>query len=514
MRKTTVDVIVYWFLYCRVSEEKRHDIHDPGESTPGQERHLRDLAESRGGTVLAVITEAKPISASEYTIKERPGYKRLLDTMESEIRRIRTTQPNAKFVLAAREDTRISRRPVEREELMELCRRLGVKFNWAGAEYDPENPDHRLTFRITGATAAHTSDMTAYKVKSKVAQRVKEHRPHGKMPSIYRRHCDERTGKNLYWELDPIPAKATKEAIEAILDGRSGIEGHSVMAAWEHYRKKTGHDINRTVFRRMILKPALAGILMHKGEVIGKGNWPALITEDQHERLVAILTADDRDVRPVRGTAPVYLLSNIPKCGVPDCPGAEIYPGWRYIPGWRENGIERPRVYRCLGCNKLQVIAKPVEMLAEKAIKKLLTHPRILDELNRSDVDDSGSAILEIRRELATLTARMDGFYLQAARGALSDRGLTKLEAELLPEISELKDRLAAMAPPASATGRQLLAHYAGPDAAKLWDKEWPIELKRALVRAGLDITILPAVPGSPRRFNPDRIDIRWRVPA
>ncbi|MFF2551861.1 recombinase family protein [Nocardia sp. NPDC058058] len=510
MRKTIVDVpAVYWFLYARVSEEKRHVKLSEGESVPGQLRHLTEMATRPGNVILATIKEDKPISASEYTIKERPGYKKLQRVMASKIQLIRRQNPHAKFVLAAREDTRISRRPVEREELMELCRGLGVCFNFAGAEYDPGNPDHRLVFRVTGATAAHNSDMTSYKVKSKVAQRIADGVPHGKMPRIYKQRFDPETGKAVSWILDPVSSTAVRESVDAILEGRSGVSGHSVAAAADYVEKKTEQEWGRTQFRRMLMNPTLAGLRTVKGDVVGKGVWPALMTEDEHRRLCEILRDPNRKTQ--RGTKPAHLLSYIPTCGG-SCGSTNIYYTGRYGP----NHSGRP-YYRCVDCNEISVVAEPFEALVVKAMKKLLTHPKLIAKL-REPTEEDASEILRLRSEVQTLEARLEDFYAQATAGKISARALGSIEGPLLAEIEGLQAELDAQFS-SRRSGAAVLAKYAGAQASELWDT-WPLEVRRELIRAGLDIVILHRIPslasgkggGKGRRFNPDRIDIQWKV--
>ncbi len=482
----------YEFDYARVSEY-RGKKYDEGSSVPGQLTWLAERAAAKGRTVLATI--------KEHSIEERPGYKELLRIIPIHIRRIRAKEPDAKFYLATREDTRLSRRPMEREQLLEICGKLGLWFTWADMDYNPIDPIHRYMIRSTGASAALTSDMTSFKVNTKVARRIADGVPHGKMPLIYIPHHDPITGA-VTWKLDPVAGPATKKAIESILDGTSGPDGHSVSAAAEYFRKKTKRTTATQSFRRMILLPTLAGIRTHKKAETGVGKWPALITKAQHRRLVAILTSEDRATN-TRGTKPIHLLSYIAYCGRPECGSRKIAPTSPF--GKRKPG------YKCSECNKLGVIAEPVDVLAEFAIIELLEDPRIVEALNEKD--ESDDQFSELQDELTAAEDEMAEYYALAKAHELSPRGLVEMESELLPRIEDLKAQVKA----AVRVGGSILARYAGSDAGKVWhgvDSKpgLPIEVKRELVRAGLTVTILPASsPG--KRFTPDRIDIRWRVP-
>lgn len=497
MRKTTLAASkVYWLLYARVSEDRSAKARNsPGESVPGQIRHLKELA--AGGTILAVITEPKPISASEYSVRQRPGYKRLLKIMETKVREIRSREPDAVFILATREDTRISRRPVEREQLMETCRALGVLFNFAGTLYDPKNPDHVLTLRITGATAAHTSAMTAYKVQDKVNQRVADGRPHGKMPSIYKRRCDPETGKTLEWYLDPFTAPAVKKAIESIIAGKSGRGGHSVTAALKEFETTTGRKMDRSVFRDLLKRPTLAGIRTHKDLEVGKGDWPALITTEQHAQIISILTNSDRRTQSEAENKAKYLLPYNCYCGA--CGSFRMHTTWRGA------GESKTRGLACSECYGVSIMAEPVEEMARAHIIQLLTEPSLLDVLEAADSDEESDTGV-ILSELHAFETRMDGFYEQAETGALSPKGLARMEAKLLPRIEDLKGRLATVVTP----DQRVLAEYASAAAEKDWES-WPMPIKRALVRAGLVITINKS-GSARRRFDPSRVQIAWRI--
>ncbi len=65
-----------------------------------------------------------------------------------------------------------------------------------------------------------------------------------------------------------------------------------------------------------ISSPTYASLRTHQGEVVGEGNWPPLISVEEHERLLAIFADPARRTTTHRGSEPRRLLTGIARCGV------------------------------------------------------------------------------------------------------------------------------------------------------------------------------------------------------
>lgn len=67
--------------------------------------------------------------------------------------------------------------------------------------------------------------------------------------------------------------------------------------------------------RKLALRPSNVADRVHRGVVIGRGNWPALVDRADHDRVVALLNDPSR--RLSRDGARRNLLSyGIGRCGV------------------------------------------------------------------------------------------------------------------------------------------------------------------------------------------------------
>src|SRR5262249_18274122 len=65
---------------------------------------------------------------------------------------------------------------------------------------------------------------------------------------------------------------------------------------------------------RVLRRARNAGLLEHRGEIIGKGNWPRIVKEDQWRRCVAVL--DDPARRTTPGPGRQWLGSGLYLCGI------------------------------------------------------------------------------------------------------------------------------------------------------------------------------------------------------
>ncbi len=75
----------------------------------------------------------------------------------------------------------------------------------------------------------------------------------------------------------------------------------------------TGAGFTPTAVKGILLRPANAGISTHKGDVVGKGEWPAIIDPDTYATVKTLLTDPAR--RTTRGRPAVSLLTGIVVCG-------------------------------------------------------------------------------------------------------------------------------------------------------------------------------------------------------
>ena len=131
-----------------------------------------------------------------------------------------------------------------------------------------------------------------------------------------------------------------------------------------------------SMIRRVLVSPRIAGLREHHGEVITKDGepvkaaWPAIISREEHDRLVGLLKDPSR--RPVNyGRPRVHPLAGLLYCG--SCGGRLV----SYL---------QPRQGRGYGCRKdenpdcetrVRIVAEPLETYIEGYVIDQWRNPRL-----------------------------------------------------------------------------------------------------------------------------------------
>ncbi len=242
-------------------------------------------------------------------------------------------------------------------------------------------------------------------------------------------------------------------------------------------------------FREMLAGPKIAGLRRYQGETIGTAAWPAII---DHDAIVARLARNSRGGRPAH-----HLLTGLARCA--RC-GGKMHSG---VAG------DGSRLWMCRKgpavvdrCGRCNIRAVPVDELVEAAVVYRLSSRSLAKALRapkrkRSRKGEDPDVLARELDELADL----------AGRGELPTR-------EWLRVRKGLEERLGrARALAADADDRPSAAKTIAdaPDVGKAWRK-LDVDQKRKVLGELIDsITIRPNTPGN-RQFDPDRIDIDWRV--
>ena len=276
----------------------------------------------------------------------------------------------------------------------------------------------------------------------------------------------------------PEQAEALKRMAEWIFAG----ESQSDIARWLNAggsRTATGALWRPSKIREVLTNPAVAGLRVHQvakaraargpdakphpyDGIVGKGNWEAIIDEDQWRLLVAHFTGDrvivNGDtavkVQASRGTARAYLLSGgLIRCG--KCM-ARLHSA-RYT---SRSGAQLPS-YRCLtaegGCGGTSISAPQAEAWAVAEALAYLRDDTALEELMAEVDDDAGTrahikqrreALALQREELAT-TGVAEG--LSPKLLATMERAINDAEAELTAQEAGLSVQRAVIDFPAIA---------------------------------------------------------------
>ena len=243
-------------IYARISSEQT------GQAL-GVQRQLEDcrmLATERGWTVAEEYID-NDISA--FKGKDRPQYARMLADIEAGRR---------DAVLAYHQD-RLTRRPMEWEQFVELCDRAGVEqLATVTSDINFGNDNGMLVARITAAVAANESARKSARIKRKIQQNVEQGKPNGGAQRPFG------------YESDKVTVRESEAAIIRVLVDRF-LAGESVrsLVVWLNAQEvptsAAAEEWRTPTLRAVLISGRIAGIRDHHGVAAGPAAWPAIISE-------------------------------------------------------------------------------------------------------------------------------------------------------------------------------------------------------------------------------------------
>jgi DNA invertase Pin-like site-specific DNA recombinase len=446
-------------IYTRVSSDLRE-----GRSVDQQEKECRAACERNGWEIVDVLQDNDK-GASRHSKKDRPEYRRLRDVLEPGM------------VLVTWEASRAQRDLKVYAELRDLCAERGVKWSYSGSVYDLNTSDGRFTTGLHALLSEHESDKTHERVLRDFRAAAFEGRPHGKIVYGYRAEYDKITGA-MKRVPDEEESLVIQDAARRVLAGETPWSIAQDLNARQVPTPGTSKEWVGQRLGLMLQRPTYAGLRSHHG-AITQGQWEPLISVEDHQKIVAILSDPNR--RTQRGVAPVHLLSGIAKCGV--C-GARVE-------RLKNSGYDS---YTCTSPKRhVGRRTKYVDKLVEEAVIARLETASSIDELADPCV---GSAIVEARE----LQARLDEAADSYADGELTAASLARIEARMLPKIRDAERRAQSVVNP-------LVVEMLGENARATWER-WSVANRRTVIRALARITILPAPRG--RVFRPEFVKLEW----
>ena len=466
-----MDIVRSAAAYARISSDQTgHGL--------GVERQLEDcrrLAADRGWIIAQEYVD-NDISA--FRGKTRPAYQRMLTDIGAGVR---------DAVIVYNTD-RLTRRPIELEEFTIVCEKAGVRnFATVTADIDLGNDDGMFMARVLAAVAAKESGRKSERLRRKARQTAEAGRPNGG------------NFRPFGYESDRVTVRESEAAIIRDLVGRflAGESLHS-LTAWlqsSGVSSVAGLPWRTPTLRAMLTSARIAGLRSHLGEVVAEAVWPAIISVEQREQVLAMV---ERKKMSGRRTARRYLLSGMLRCG--KC-GNKLFSAAR----------QDTRRYVCSsgpdhgGCGGVTIVADPVEGWITAAVLMRLDTPAMTDALaGRAAADERHSELLAaVQHTQAKLTELSEMWAAdeisrtewQAARTPLETR-LADAERQLAQfRTSDTLDGLIGH-------GKELSAGWAGLNLSR----------QAAIIAAVLDYaTITPGLPGK-RVVDPNRIVPTWRV--
>jgi DNA invertase Pin-like site-specific DNA recombinase len=274
-------------IYARISQDRDHD-------ELGVTRQVKVCRELATRESLEVVATFRDDNLSGYSGKPRPGYAEMVELVKSD--------PGIEVILAFAPD-RLTRHPRELEDLIDLldAHRIDVITHAAG-DYSLHSSGGRMVARAVGAVARHESEVKSERIRAKVSEIAQAGRWHGG-PRPY----GYRVGAAGGLEVDTEQAQHVRYMARRL---REGAALRHIADELSAQRVPTARGLSRWHYptvRNILMNPAIAGLRQHRGEIVGKASWPAIIDRATWDELQAVL----RDPARKKARPGHYLLSGL-----------------------------------------------------------------------------------------------------------------------------------------------------------------------------------------------------------
>lgn len=460
-------------IYKRISR----DPEGLREGVTRQDEDVRALADRLGYAVAERhVYEDNDVGASTRSHKVREQYAAMLDAARA-----------GEFsAVLAYSNSRLTRRPRELEDLLDLYEQHGVEIHTvvSGSD-DLATADGRMTARIKASVDAAEAERTGERLQRAFLQRAQSGAPnHGGRPFGWQ---DDKV------TLDPVEARLLREAVDDVL---AGVGLRAIVRRWNDAGITTarGNPWDHRGLRQLLRRPRLAGWRVHQGEIARdstgapvRGVWEPLIDDDTYDRLQAALKG--RKGSGGRRGARKYLLSGLARCGV--C-GARMY------------GTATPsgHNYVCrgtAGAGGEHTVAVSGTMTDETAAAVIVAR---LAQVG--DLEAPAPPPWPGQARLAAIPDKIGEVMTAYRQGALSG-------AVAFPQVQALEAEQAEL----SAEREEWVAAHPSGGAASVDPEAFDgldLDRKRAIAETLLDaVAVAPSRKGA--RWTPERLTFVWRAP-
>lgn len=433
-------------IYTRISDDRE------GREL-GVTRQLEDCRKEAvriGATVVDVYTD-NDISASTLSKKRRPEYERMIAD-------VRSGRINAIIYYS---NSRLTRRPLEYEHIITLYEETGVRLvPLVSGRFDLSTADGRMQGRIQAAIDAGEAERTAERIQRKLEQNRQTGRRHGGQHMTGWLKPNPREGIGYMEVLDPEAVARIQWAAEWLLAGGTKT---GIMRTWNREGFKTANGAEWTVstVQQLLASPRIAGLVSYRGEIVGKGEWPAVLDPEIWYAIQPMVGyRKDRKNGPTRSIDQVrkYLLSGVMKCGL--CGTTMIV----------RRGPKRVHRYACVtssrgGCGK---VTRNKEWLED--VITAYVEARIMEE-EGEDTGVPARSHEAIQAEIDALETRLRDAREAAMTGAIPMLDAGEIMTGLRGQIERLREEQAnavAARQASTMTREDILNEWRSTDLEKL----------------------------------------------
>ena len=463
-------------IYCRISR----DGGGLGLGVSRQEDLCRKLAAEKGWPVAEIYVDN---DLSAYSGAPRPAYERLLSDLEAGV---------VDAVLVVDQD-RLTRYPRELEVFIILADRLGVPLANVSGEIDLGSSDGRFRARIMGAVARQESEKKSERIKRQRDQQARMGLPTGGRRRFGYKYIRNPGGQAALVVVGK-EADLVREAADRFLTGES-LRQIAIDFNRRGVSTVTGAPWRVTTLRTLLAGPHIAGLRVHRGEIIGDASWEAILERATWEQVRGVLG----DPRRVQSGRPAdYFLTGVLSCG--RC-GATLHSSRR------KDGSRRYMCNRGANqgpCGRLAVVAEPIEQAVADSLLVALAGPALWRALGESGNVETEPIVRQVAADESSLEQLALDHYVERV---ISRREFLAARDLLEERISKNRNALQQTTNVHSLTGL--------PRTHKDLEAVWvtlDIERQRAVLKAVVEEVIVHPGARGRRSFDPSRMEIRWRV--
>jgi site-specific DNA recombinase len=454
-----------------------------GRERSNDEQHDDNVAgAAEHGITIAGAPYRDRARASRTSRDKRPGFDRLMADLAADT----FTEDILVMWESSRGDRRVSVWCALLELLEERGKRVFVTSH--GRIYDPANPRDRRSLLEDAVDSEYESGKSSLRIGRSMRANADNGERHGGR----RAYGYAATGNATI----PGEVKVIEECVRRVLGGDSVREIAASLNA-RGIKTSAGNDWHPGPLKAMIAGHRIAGVRTHKGRVVAKGTWPAIISEDTHRRVCATLAA--RKPAGRRGRTP-WVLTGFLRCE--RCSAALV--GNTDTGGTRRYVCRKAPGYH--GCGSLGIKAAPLEeLLGDLATERLAdVEARRTANVAADDADE----LAELNRIAAKRIELADDYAADRISKA------TRLEdaAALDRRQRDVEARLAAKTRQSAPLDFVAAEGFIG----RRWD-DLEVSEQRLVLNALVEhVTVAPATTRGSTKFEPARVTagsrIAWKI--
>jgi DNA invertase Pin-like site-specific DNA recombinase len=457
-------------IYARISSDRDGD-------NPAISRQLADCERLAGHKGWHVVERYVDSDISAYGATPRPEYARMLEEIEAGI---------VEAVLVYHAD-RLHRHPRELEDFIDLCQHQQVQLATVTGDVDLSTHDGQLVARMLGAVAKKESDDKSRRIRRKHEELAQAGRLSGGGTRPFGFEADRRA-------IRPDEAAIIRELARRALAGDS-LRSLCLDLDERGVPTVTGSAWTPQVLKGMLTSARISGQREHRGEIVAKAEWPAIITPAETQRLRAKLNDPNRRTNR---SARRYLLVQLLRCH--NC-------GNRLYSRPRDDGSRR---YICAsgpqygGCGKLAIVADPLEQYIVEAVLHRLDSPELPRALNGNVSSDPTGE--EWQAEVERAQGKLDELAELWGNGEISRREWVKARAPIEQRLDAAKRRLAAIN-----RTTELTPHLGNAKELREQWAEMTLSRQKQIVGALLEHVVVGPGRRGYNRFDRSRLTPVWR---